>query len=313
MRIVQTIIQKLACVAVLAGGVAVLIFPISSLYAQITAQLPGPNMVLRVAVGCVAAALALFALVPLGGGRRKSNQIKFDGLTIQLDSVAATLNKAVGKLSIIKKATVHVQPNKAANKALVVADVSIIKPADTGAKETGDQLRVYIDETARRILGADEIENVDVNIVGIDINKTAAPVEWKEPEPAPAPAPARAAAAPAAEGLVMSQAAAEPAPSSNLVTYEESMRAVEDEEESLTGPSKEEEEMPLPVAWDQEPESHETAQAGEDPEAPLDDESEIEIVDENNTSFAELADDEPGGGSATPEPKDPEETRRDTF
>ncbi|MCC6696582.1 MAG: hypothetical protein IT365_13205 [Candidatus Hydrogenedentes bacterium] len=308
MRIVQTIIQKLACVAVLAGGVAVLFFSANDLYRMLTVDLPGSNEYVRLAVACGVAALALFALIPLGGGRRKSNQIKFDGLTIQLDSVAATLNKTVGKLPIIKKATVHVHPNKAANKALVVADVSIIKPADTGARETGDQLRVYIDETARRVLGADEIENVEVNIVGIDVDKTAAPVDWKEPTPAPTPARAIAAAA---EGLVMSQAAAEPAPSSDLVTYEESISAVEDEEESLTGPAQEEEEKPLPVAWDDEPETHETAQHGEDPEAPLDDD--VEIVDENNTSFAELADDEPAGDTQAPDSKDAEDTRRDTF
>ena len=314
MRIVQTIIQKLACVAVLAGGVAVLVFPISSLYAQITAQLPGPNLYLRVAIGCAAAALALFALIPLGVASKKSRQLTFDEGPIELDTVAAYLSKKVGKLPVIKKVTMHVDPNKAAKKALVVADVSIIKPADTGARETQQQLRVYIDELARDFLGANEIEDVKVRIVGIDGEKTTAPIEWKEPEPAASPTRATAVTAPVAEGLVLSQAAAQPAPSSELVTYEESMQAVEDEEEALTGPGDEDqEEEPLPVAWEQEIESSNTASVGEDPEAPLGDESDVEIVDENSTSFAELADDEPMDQSQTPDSGSPEETRRDVF
>jgi len=282
MRIIQTIIQKLACVVVLAGGVALAIFSLSELYSLVISQLPGPNQFLRMGIGIVAFGLAFIALVPFGGRRRKSNQLSFVGphgpITIQLDSIAASLNKTVSKLSIIKKAHLRLEPVKSREKANVVADVSIAKPADAGARETAEQLEVYIKDLARSVIGADEVGEVTVNVLNIT-TEGAAPADTL------ATLTKASATAPAAQAIVEPEPVvveeepdfdvSESVPE-DLVTYEESMQAAEEEQKSLTGENDAESE--LPVAWDTVPE-----------EMPAEDEGQPEESDADDTSFDSLA------------------------
>ena len=288
MRIIQTIIQKLACIVVLAGGAAVAIFSLSGLYDVVIAQLPEPNPTLRVAIGCVAIALTAFALLPLGIWRRKSHQLSFTdsngSITIQLDSIAATLNKTVSKISIVKKAHIRLEPVKAGDKADVFADVSIVKPADAGARETAEQLRVYIADLARGVIGADEVGKITVNIPNIDTEgvapantldsltmaATTAPAAKAvfEPEPEPEPVdeePEFELPAPAPE---------------EFAPYEDSVEAAEEEEKSLTGQAEADSEPELPVAWD-------AVEALPD-ESPAEEEIEAEELTHDDTSFDSL-------------------------
>ncbi len=253
MRILQTIIQKLACIALLAGGAAIAVFSLSGLYQTIVAQLPQPNPMLRIAIGCVAAALAIFALLPLGNRRRRSRELRFNDdtgpVTIQLDPIATTLNKTFTKIPVVKKGTVHLTPTKAADKANVHADVHLLNPADASVRETSTQLKTYLDELARRVIGAEEIGEVSVNIVNTESAAQPAAEMQSPPVAAEIAAPARQSVhepMTADEALVP-----EPAPrpdSEDLVTYEESVKAAEEEEQSLTGHVDDEPE--LAVAWD---------------------------------------------------------------
>jgi hypothetical protein len=287
MRIIQTIIQKLACIVVLAGGAALAIFSVSGLYGVVIAQLPEPNPTLRVAIGCVAIALAVLALLPLGGRRRKAQQLSFAGPngpnTVHLDSAAATLNKRLSKVSIVKKVHIRLEPVKAGDKANVFADVSIVKPADAGARETADQLNIYIADLARSVIGADEVAQVSVNILNIDTEGAAPPTTLEALAKVSATAPAAQAIVKPEPAFVEDEpefAVSESVPE-ELVTYEESVEAAEEEEKSLTGQAEEDSEPELAVAWD-------AAEAL--PEAPpAEDQPEPDDVSLDDTSFDSLA------------------------
>lgn len=304
MRILQTIIQKLACIAVLAGGAALAIFSVSGLYEAVITQLPEPRPLLRIAIGCVAAALAIFALLPLGGGRRRSRELRFNDdtgpVTIQLDPIAASLNKAFNTVAVVKKGTVRLVPNKTADKANIQADVQLLNPADTSVRETSIQLKTYLDELARRVIGAEEVGTVSVNIVNTEsavqpsstIGKAPVQVEVATPEPYAVPEP---------EPLTVDEDLRSPESetpiSEDLITYEESLQAVEEEERSLTGQSGDEPEPEMSVPWDAEDTSPEPVQVDDEPDSetsPLEDRAEpySEAPERDDTSFDSLADEQ---------------------
>jgi hypothetical protein len=304
MRILQTIIQKLACIAVLAGGAALAIFSVSGLYEAIVTQLPEPRPLLRIAIGCVAAALGIFALLPLGGGRRRSRELRFEGdsgaVTAQLDSIAASLNKTFNALPVVKKGTIRLTPTKAADKANVHADVQILIPAGSSLRETSTQLQVYLKELACSRIGGEEIENVSVNVTkaetgdqpSVDMKASPAQVEVATPEPYAVPEP---------EPLTIEEDLPSPESetpiSEDLVTYEESLQAVEEEERSLTGQSGDEPEPEMSVPWDAEDISPEPVPVDDEPDSetsPLEDQAEpyTESPVGDDTSFDSLADEQ---------------------
>lgn len=301
MRILQTIIQKLACVAVLAGGAALAIFSVSGLYQTVVVQLPGPNPMLRIAIGVAAAVLAVFALLPLGGGRRRSRELRFnDGngpVTIQLDPIATSLNKTFNKVPVVKKGTVRLTPTKAADKANVHADVHLLNPADASVRETSIQLKNYLDELARSVIGAEEVGEVAVNIVNTEtaeqpasklksaapVAEIATPVARSIPEPEPI----------MEEPMVVED---DKPVSEELLTYEESMHAAEEEERSLTGEADEEPE--LPVAWEpEETETEESTVVREEGEASSDGDTSFDaLAIEESTQDEEDDENRPASG-----------------
>ncbi|GMV93907.1 MAG: hypothetical protein AMXMBFR82_36850 [Candidatus Hydrogenedentota bacterium] len=301
MRILQTIIQKLACVAVLAGGAALAIFSVSGLYQTVVVQLPGPNPMLRIAIGVAAAVLAVFALLPLGGGRRRSRELRFNAgngpVTIQLDPLASSLNKTFNKVPVVKKGTVRLTPTKAADKANVHADVHLLNPADASVRETSIQLKTYLDELARSVIGAEEVGEVAVNIVNTEtaeqpastlkssapIAEVATPVARTIPEPEPI----------VEEPMVVED---EAPVSEDLVTYEESVQAAEEEERSLTGEAEDEPE--LPVAWEtEEPDTEDTAIVLEEGEESSDEDTSFDaLAIEESTKDEEDDENRPASG-----------------
>lgn len=298
MRIIQIIIQKLACIVVLAGGAALAVFSVSGLYQVVIAQLPEPNPTLRVAIGCLAIALAVLALVPLSGRRRKARELRFEDesgtVTIQLDPIAASLNKTFNKVPVVKKGTVHLTPRKSADKTDVHADVHLLNPADASVRETTTQLKVYLGELARSVVGAEEIGNVSVNIINSETAELPAPTSVLSPSKAAAVAPAAQAIAELEPAIVEDEpefAVAESVPE-ELVTYEESVQAAEEEEESLTGQADEETEPELAVAWD--------AADALPEESPVEDEpkfGELDAEGQTDTAFDSLVTDEHATGT----------------
>lgn len=272
MHIVQRIFLYAVSALLIAAGAALVFYPISELYQIAIAQVPR-NWLLRVAIGFSAAAVGVFTVLPFGLIGRRGKKIAFPGthgtVVIQLGSFEASLRKTISKLPVVKKIDVTVAPTDNDRKVGIHARVTLVKPVETGARETADRLREYIDKAARRILGANEVTTVDVEVVHIivDSTQTAESLEavFAESEAALAAAPVAAVAASAATDyteaapVTRSAFAPEPEPetmkdeSSELLTYEEAQRlhgetAVEPETER----EAEQEAQPALSVWDAE-------------------------------------------------------------
>ncbi|GMU94008.1 MAG: hypothetical protein AMXMBFR4_30660 [Candidatus Hydrogenedentota bacterium] len=316
MHIVQRIFLYAVSALLIVAGAALVVYPISELYQVAIAQVPR-NWLLRVAIGFSAAAVGVFTVLPFGWIGRRGKKIAFPGahgtVVIQLGSFEASLRKTISKLPVVKKINVTVAPTDNDRKVGIHARVTLVKPIETGARETADRLREYIDKAARRILGADEVTTVDVEVVNIivDSTQTAESLEavFAEREAALAAAPVAAAAASTAiedtEAVPVTQAAFAPEPepetmkdeSSELLTYDEAQRLHSDTEaEQGAEQEAEQEAQPALSAWDAESDGR------------------SDSAEPEEMSFEEPAEEleEPEQPEAAPLPHEVEEEERDS-
>ena len=102
MRLIQAIVWRVICVGLLAAGVAAFYLDLSTAYTVLASRLPD-NTALRWSLGVALILVALIGLIPWPKRSRDSRKIAFKGahgnVSIQLDSVEQTLNRAARKIS----------------------------------------------------------------------------------------------------------------------------------------------------------------------------------------------------------------------
>lgn len=141
-----------------------------------------------VAVGAGCVLLGLIGLLPLTRRKKGKKTISFAGthgdVTIELDSVEATLNRMVNKLEEVQKVWVRVTPSEDNRRAYVKADAVIVKRS-AGESTSAITQRVvdYLNDTAVNILGVEDVTKVDLNVRKILVD---AKLLSKAPEPAAA-------------------------------------------------------------------------------------------------------------------------------
>jgi len=230
MRTIQVVLQKVLSAWVLAIGVVLIGFRKSDImewgwaYA-IVRGLDGRYI--HIAIGAALTLIGLLALLPLMRLRRKDKVIRFPGthgeVVIQLDSVEASLNRVIGKVSGVKKISVNVVPTEDASKVRIAANVWLYKDAGSSARGLADRISESIGTTAANILGLEEVAVVDLNVRGIVLDSD----QMRTPAPQ--------APAPSVEPVQAEPERPEPA-SDSLVTYEaataEPQRQVRDTDES---------------------------------------------------------------------------------
>ncbi len=178
MRIVQRTFLYLISILLIAAGAAAAAYPFSPRVVDLAHKIAGSWM-LCLLVGCAAAALGLFTLLPFDRFQRKGRGISFAGptgtVTIQIDPFETSLRKTIAKLPMVKRVAITVTPKDNDRKVGIEATVSLKKPADASTRETAERLREFIDKVSRQILGADEVMTVDVRVedVLIDATQTA--------------------------------------------------------------------------------------------------------------------------------------------
>jgi len=214
MRILQIIVAKLLSLGVLTLGVAAVAAWFERDYLHMAKALFLSEVWIPwgAVFGAAAAVAGLLALLPLKRPRR-NNTITFPGshgnVTLQLDSVEATLSRVVGKLPEVKKINVRVTPSEDNRRAQVTADVWMYKTSGpAGARELANRISDYLADTAVNILGVEDVTNVNLNVRGVivDPSKTT-------PETVPHFAPAvTAVAAPVAAVAAAEAAEATEAP-----------------------------------------------------------------------------------------------------
>lgn len=195
MRILQVILAKALCVVFLLMGAALIWKPAGDWYHRVgdCPYLPQNRLVrtgIRIGAGSVAVLVGVFTLLPLGRCGRRRRQIVFTGpygnTIIRLDSVEASLNRALMKLPDVKRICVRVMPSEDQRKVHIQADMKVI---GEGAREAADRIGERIRDAAKRLLGVDEVTAVDIYVSGMEVDLPAADRFEMPREPAPARRP----------------------------------------------------------------------------------------------------------------------------
>lgn len=228
MRILQTALVKALCVAFLLVGAALIWKPAGDWCHKVHAcpYLPENHLMrtsIRIGAGTVALVAGLFTLLPLGRCGRRRRQIIFSSphgnTIIRLDSVEASLNRALMKLPEIKRICVRLTPSEDQRKVHIQADMKVV---GEGAREAADRVGQEIRDAATRLLGVDEVTAVDIYVSGMDVDLSATTHRtMTKPPHTPATRPA-------------ARAAFEPEPKPGALLREEQEAQKEDEETEET-------------------------------------------------------------------------------
>ncbi|MCL4218658.1 MAG: hypothetical protein KJ052_16860 [Candidatus Hydrogenedentes bacterium] len=199
MRLLQLAVLKLLAVGLIAGAVLLALYEFHGVYWLVADNVPD-LAILRYAAVVVLLVAGVFALTPLPRPGQNKKTISYAGAhgttTIQLDSVEASLTKALSKRPEVKKPTVRVTPDKDRGKVSIFASLTLVKGSSQSVPELSGRVRDYLDDAAQRLLGADEVTSVDLEvrrIEPVDDEKGAEKFShgaFEEPE-APAPVAAR--------------------------------------------------------------------------------------------------------------------------
>jgi len=196
MRVLQiTIVKILSLLTMLGGGLLLTVCTSTTVRSWIEFRLPleeswlgtGIGLILGSVLGGLIFLVGFMGLLPVMKPKRSKNTISFSGshgeVTIELDSVEATLARVVNKMPVVKKIWVRVTPSEDNHRAHVSADVWIYKNADnSSAREITNRIMDHLMDTAVNILGVEEITAVDVNVRGIVPTKVSAPKAADEEE-----------------------------------------------------------------------------------------------------------------------------------
>ncbi len=143
--------------------------------------------------GALLVVCGVLGLLPLARHKRRKT-ISFSGVhgevTLQLDSVEATIMRVVGKMPEVKKIWIKVTPSDDNHRARVYAEVLMYKGVEgAGARELANRIEDRLHDTAVNLLGSDVVTSVSLNIRGIVLNLPRKAPEEKHETPLPAAAP----------------------------------------------------------------------------------------------------------------------------
>jgi len=181
MRILQSLILKIFSLGALVGGIALLLKPVSELYALAIRAMPDVWWV-KAVVCCAAIILGLVGIIPLSL-RRRPRLISFPepagNLNIHVDAIETALNRSLAKRPDVKRMVVHVIREPEPGKVRVKADCIPYKRDDISARNLLADLQDAIRKGVLDMLGEDVVTSVEVNARGIVPRATRQPKEPK--------------------------------------------------------------------------------------------------------------------------------------
>lgn len=184
----QKVIRVALWVLCAVAGVALIMYPPSRLYEVIVLPMPD-SWVVRVLVGAVFTALALIALAPLPKRLGRGKSISFtDDLgtdTVHLTPLERTLKKEVCTQPEVKRAWVFLSPTDDKHGVRVRAEVMLRKAPNVSSNEVRLRLKNYLAAQARQLLGTEEVAGVELDVLDISVEKTAAPAVQEPPVASP--------------------------------------------------------------------------------------------------------------------------------
>ncbi|HOD52455.1 MAG TPA: hypothetical protein PLM14_15500 [Candidatus Hydrogenedentes bacterium] len=198
MRLIQAILWRAMCAALLVLGVLAFYVDLTTIHEMLVARIPDSSP-LRWGLGCLLIVVAIVGLVPWPQRARERRKIAFKGahgnVSIQLDSVEQTLNRATRKITEAKRINARITPSDNARNVHIQADVTLRKPANVSAREVEAKVSEFIVDQTKRILGDETAVTADLNIVDIIIEDSDRPTSEAAPkQPIPETPPPKDAA-----------------------------------------------------------------------------------------------------------------------
>lgn len=177
-------ILKLVALGVLIGGAWLLAVEMGlTSWAMIEEQaatagyeLPEQRLIMMGLAGLMVV-FGFYAFIPTFKKRAPKRTITFEGehgdVLIQLDPVQATLTRVLLNMPEIKRVSVKVDPDESGKNALIVADALLQNQPGVSARDTARRVTDYIAESAKSLLGLEELANIRLNVTGIHLNPKA--------------------------------------------------------------------------------------------------------------------------------------------
>ncbi|MEA3364994.1 MAG: hypothetical protein U9Q79_05080 [Candidatus Hydrogenedentes bacterium] len=174
MRLIQAILWRAMCAALLVLGIAAFYMDLTTFHEFLVARLPDSTP-LRWSLGVLLIVIGFVGLIPWPKRSRDRRKIAFKGahgnVSIELDSVEQTLNRAARKITEAKRINARITPSDNARNVHIQADVTLRKPANVSARDVEARVSEFIVDQTRRILGEETAVTADLNIVDIIIEE----------------------------------------------------------------------------------------------------------------------------------------------
>lgn len=191
MRILQLLAVKLLGLAIMTGGGLLVAYRFVPRIPEITHQLVALvspanfplDYIILIPLGALLFVAGFLTLIPRLPRKTKRGYITFRGahgdVRIDLDSIEVNLNKAVSKLSEVKKIEVKVFPTANGSSVQITGEVVLYKEPGVGALATLNYVRECVEMTAQGILGVNEVTSVELTVTDVvqrkgDADKEAA-------------------------------------------------------------------------------------------------------------------------------------------
>ena len=176
-------LMKLCSLLVVVQGALLLAWylglaPVNELFVKYYGQLLQngtlPPLVVEVAVCSVLIVVGFVAFLPGGPSRslRRSVVIKTDHgqVAVQLEALRPALMKVLRRMPEVRKVKLEIKPVKGRGKAHVIAHVWLRQQASLNVSQHVDLITKHIAETTVKLLGLDNLVDIDVIVDGIKVN-----------------------------------------------------------------------------------------------------------------------------------------------
>ncbi len=118
--------------------------------------------------------VSFIAFIPGQWRKRPLRHITFTGdhgdVVIQLDPVQQSLTRVMLNMPEIRKVQLKVDPDESGRNAVIHADVIIQNQPGINARDTARTVTDYIAESAKSLMGLEDLGNIRLNITGINLN-----------------------------------------------------------------------------------------------------------------------------------------------
>lgn len=152
--------------------------PLRNLYSQALVASPVPPLTLQILLAAAFAVIGLVAFLPRfsGGSMRRAVIIPTEhgNVAVQLEALRPALLKVLRKMPEIRKVRLRLKPTKGRGKVHIVAHIQLKQQASLDVRQHVDIVAAHIADSTVRLLGLENMAEVEVVVDGINVNAKAA-------------------------------------------------------------------------------------------------------------------------------------------